>query len=250
MDVVFISPFLSTRNHESKPHMKQPCILVVEDDDDIRTVLMDQLVLDDYTAIGASTGKEVMRLFKEQEPDLVILDLKLPDVDGLIICQHLRQISNVPIIIVSARDTLPDKIRGLEVGADDYVTKPFEYLELKARINACLRRRRDNLAVDEEIIRLGELEVFREQRKVSVKGRTARLTRKEFELLDIFMENQGKVLTREFLTSKLWNEKEVYPWSRALDVHVRRLRKKIEPDPANPRFIITHSGMGYRFSVD
>ncbi len=231
--------------------MRRARILVVEDDNDIRTVLMDQLTLDGYTTTGASTGREVLRIFDAFKPDLVVLDLKLPDVDGIIICQHLRKISRVPIIIVSARDTLPDKIRGLEVGADDYVTKPFEYLELEARIKACLRRRRQAKVLEEEVLELGgELRVFCEQRTVFIGERRERLTKKEFELLMLFIENRGKVLSREFLSSRLWDQKEVYPWSRALDVHIRRLRKKIEPDPANPRFIITHSGVGYRFNIE
>ncbi len=230
--------------------MRPARVLVVEDDNDIRTVLMDQLTLDGYVTAGASSGREVMEAFETFRPDIVILDLKLPDVDGIIICQHLRKVSNVPIIIVSARDTLPDKIRGLEVGADDYVTKPFEYLELEARIKACLRRGREANLLEEEVLDLGELKVFCEQRTVVTGRRRERLTRKEFELLKLFIENRGKVLSREFLSSRLWDEKEVYPWSRALDVHIRRLRKKIEPDPANPRFILTHSGVGYRFNTE
>ena len=230
--------------------MRPARILVVEDDNDIRTVLMDQLTLDGYITAGAASGREVLDVFDSFNPDLVVLDLKLPDVDGIIICQHLRKISTVPIIIVSARDTLPDKIRGLEVGADDYVTKPFEYLELEARIKACLRRQRDTQLPEEDVLELGGLKVFCEQRMIFIGKRQERLTRKEFELLKLFMENRGKVLSREFLSSKLWDKKEVYPWSRALDVHIRRLRKKIEPDPANPRFIVTHSGVGYRFNIE
>ncbi len=230
--------------------MRPARVLVVEDDNDIRKVLMDQLSLDGYVTAGAANGRQVMKMFYSFRPDLIILDLKLPDVDGIIICQHIRKISSVPIIIVSARDTLPDKIRGLEVGADDYVTKPFEYLELEARIKACLRRRRDSNILEEEILELGELRVFCEQRTVVSGTRREKLTRKEFELLKLFIENRGKVLSRDFLSSRLWDEKEVYPWSRALDVHIRRLRKKIEPDPANPKFILTHSGVGYRFNPE
>ncbi|RUM89973.1 MAG: DNA-binding response regulator, partial [Thermodesulfatator sp.] len=120
----------------------------------------------------------------------------------------------------------------------------------EARIKACLRRRRETSAPEEEVLDLGSLKVFCEQRTVVIGRRRERLTRKEFALLKLFIENKGKVLSREFISSRLWNEKEVYPWSRALDVHIRRLRKKIEPDPANPRFIVTHSGVGYRFNVE
>ncbi len=223
-------------------------ILVVEDDPDIRTVLMDQLSLDGYDPVGASNGKEAIEKLDEAAPDLVILDLKLPDIDGLVICQQIRQKSDVPIIIVSARDSLPDKIRGLEVGADDYVTKPFEYLELEARIRACLRRRKVQVK-DTEPLDFGTLKIYRQKRMIEVAGKEIKLTKKEFELLSLFIDNQGKVLTREFLSSRLWNKKEVYPWSRALDVHIRRLRKKLEPDPANPRYILTHAGVGYRFTT-
>ncbi len=222
-------------------------ILVVEDDPDIRTVLMDQLSLDGYDAIGASTGREALDLLDAHTPDLIILDLKLPDIDGILICQQIRKKSNVPIIIVSARDSLPDKIRGLEVGADDYVTKPFEYLELEARIRACLRRRMTELS-EKEPLDFGDLKVYRQKRSIEVNGKEVKLTKKEYELLTLFIENPGKVLSRQFLSSRLWNQKEVYPWSRALDVHIRRLRKKIEPDPANPKYILTHAGVGYRFT--
>ncbi len=228
--------------------MANPRILVVEDDNDIRTVLMDQLRLDGFETVGASTGREVLEQFSSLSPDLIILDLKLPDIDGLVVCQEIRKKSDVPIIIVSARDSLPDKIRGLEVGADDYVTKPFEYLELEARIRACLRRRKSSTSQTDPLD-LGNLKVYRQKRMIEVNGKRVNLTKKEFELLNLFLDNRGQVLSREFLSSHLWHKKEVYPWSRALDVHVRRLRKKIEPDPANPKYILTHAGVGYRFST-
>ncbi len=224
-------------------------ILVVEDEHDIRTVLMDQLRLDGFDTVGASTGKEVLENFKSLTPDLIILDLKLPDIDGLMVCQEIRKHSDIPIIIVSARDSLPDKIRGLEVGADDYVTKPFEYLELEARIRACLRRHQVTSGMTDPID-LGNLKIYRQKRMIEVNGKGVKLTKKEFELLNLFLENRGKVLSREFLSSHLWHNKEVYPWSRALDVHVRRLRKKIEPDPAHPKYILTHAGVGYRFAAE
>ncbi len=229
--------------------MAKARILVVEDEHDIRTVLMDQLRLDGFDTVGASTGKEVLENFKSLAPDLIILDLKLPDIDGLLVCQEIRKYSDIPIIIVSARDSLPDKIRGLEVGADDYVTKPFEYLELEARIRACLRRHQ-SISGMADPIDLGNLKIYRQKRMIEVNGNAVQLTKKEFELLNLFLENRGKVLSREFLSSHLWHNKEVYPWSRALDVHVRRLRKKIEPDPAHPKYILTHAGVGYRFSSE
>ncbi len=224
-------------------------ILVVEDDQDIQKVLVDQLELDGYEAKGVSTGKEAMEIFKTFEPDLVILDLTLPDIDGLIICQHLRKISDVPVIILSARESLADKIRGLDLGADDYMTKPFEFLELAARIKACIRRR-EKTEKTEKVLSAGEITIYPEQRAVTVGGEHVNLTRKEFELLLALVENRNKVVKREYLCSRLWKDKEVYPWSRAIDVHIRRLRQKIEPDPASPRYIITHSGVGYRFKLN
>ncbi len=224
-------------------------ILVVEDDQDIQRVLMDQLELDGYKVRGAATGKEAIDIFSTFDPDLVILDLTLPDIDGLIICQHLRKRSNVPVIILSARESLADKIRGLDLGADDYMTKPFEFLELAARIKACIRRRQ-KAGQAEKILQAGDITVFTEQRTVTVNGEYVNLTKKEFELLLALIENRNKVLKREYLCSRLWKNNEVYPWSRALDVHVRRLRQKIEPDPAKPRYILTHSGVGYRFRLE
>ena len=224
-------------------------ILVVEDDQDIQKVLMDQLELDGYMVRGAATGQEALEIFNTFDPDLVILDLTLPDIDGLIICQHLRKRSNVPVIILSARESLADKIRGLDLGADDYMTKPFEFLELAARIKACIRRR-EKADHDEKILEAGDIIIFPEQRRVMVRGEHVNLTRKEFDLLLALVENRNKVLKREYLCGRLWKNNEVYPWSRALDVHVRRLRQKIEADPAKPQYILTHSGVGYRFRLD
>ncbi len=223
-------------------------ILLVEDDEDILKVVTDQLRLDGFEVKGVTNGKEAIDTFGSFCPDLVVLDLNLPDVDGLIVCQHLRKISSVPIIILSARDSLPDKIRGLEVGADDYVTKPFEYLELLARIKACLRRRQLFEGDSSDKLELGDLKIFLKGRQVLVKDKPVKLTKKEFDLLQLLVMNRDRVLSREYLSSHLWDNKEVYPWSRALDVHIRRLRKKIEPDPANPVYIITHPGLGYKFN--
>lgn len=222
-------------------------ILVVEDDQDIQKVLIDQLALDGYKPRGVATGKEALEEFDAFSPDLVILDLSLPDIDGLIICQHLRKKSDVPVIILSARESLADKIRGLDLGADDYMTKPFEFLELAARIKACIRRGTQNRDGKEKIIRAGAITIFQEQGVVTIDGTPVNLTRKEFDLLLALAENRNKVVKRKYLCSRLWKNNEVYPWSRALDVHIRRLRQKIEPNPAKPTYIITHSGVGYRF---
>ena len=219
-------------------------ILIVEDDKDILTILRDQLELDNYEVKGAITGEEALKLFESFAPDLILLDLMLPDIDGIIICQQIRKRSNVPIIMLTARDALQDRIRGLEVGADDYVIKPFEYLELAARIKACLRR--SSMGKDKQVS-YGSIKIDHAKRQVFINDKPVKLTKKEYDLLDLLASNSGKVLSRDFLCGQLWPNKEVYSWSRALDVHIRRLRKKIEPDPENPRFILTHPGVGYRF---
>ena len=221
-------------------------ILVIEDDADIMTILKDQLELDGYKVACASTGKSGLALFNQFQPHLIILDLNLPDFDGINICKKIRRSSDLPIIMLTARDGLSDKIRGFEHGADDYIVKPFEYLELAARIRACLKRRQINAAPKSRLA-FGPLVINSRKRSVEVNGQPVRLTKKEYDLLELFTSHAGEILKRNYICKQLWPEDEIYPWSRALDVHIRRLRKKIEPDPDHPRFILTHPGVGYRF---
>jgi len=221
-------------------------ILIIEDDRDILLILKDQLELDGFEVYGAETAQEGLKLLREKRPDLVVLDLNLPDMDGLKVCQKIREMNDLPILMLTARDSISDKLRGFEYGADDYITKPFEYLEVVARIRACLRRTKP-ASVRKEVLDFGPLKIDERRREVYVDGRPVRLTRKEFDLLKILASHPGEVLSREFLRRELWPRKEIYPWSRALDVHIQRLRQKIEPDPEKPRFIITHPGVGYRF---
>ncbi len=221
-------------------------ILVIEDDADIMTILKDQLELDGYKVACASTGKSGLALFNQFQPHLIILDLNLPDYDGINICKKIRRSSDLPIIMLTARDGLSDKIRGFEHGADDYIVKPFEYLELAARIRACLKRRQINAAPKSRLA-FGPLVINSRKRSVEVNGQPVRLTKKEYDLLELFTSHAGEILKRNYICKQLWPEDEIYPWSRALDVHIRRLRKKIEPDPDHPRFILTHPGVGYRF---
>ena len=225
--------------------MRNPTILLIEDDRDILTILRDQLVMDNFKVLEAGSAEEGMQLFKTMRPDLIILDLNLPDLDGIKLCQNIRRISEIPIIMLTARESLADKVRGLNSGADDYIVKPFEYLELAARIRACLRR--SSKECGKEKCCFGELEVRLGTREVSLQGKPVYLTKKEFDLLELLICYPGEVLSRDFICSQIWPNEEVYSWSRALDVHIRRLRKKIEPDPQNPKFIITHPGVGYRF---
>ena len=223
--------------------------MVIEDDADILTILKDQLELDGYNVTCASSGEEGYTLFKQFQPDLIILDLNLPDHDGINICKRIRRSSDVPIIMLTARDGLSDKIRGFEHGADDYIVKPFEYLELAARIRACLKRRKITDTPKSEL-NFGPLSINSAKRTVMLNNKAIRLTKKEYDLLELFTTHAGEILKREYICKQLWPDDEIYPWSRALDVHIRRLRKKIEPDPENPRFIITHPGVGYRFEPE
>ena len=223
-------------------------ILVIEDDEDILTVLCDQLELDGYDVVKARSGEEGLKGFERYLPDLVILDLNLPDIDGIKICQRLRHISDSPVIILTARDSLSDKIRGFDCGCDDYIVKPFEYLELKARIKACLRRKRGANSKG-EALSFGPLKVILRKREVFLNGKPVHLTKKEFDLLEILVTHPDQVLERDYLCTQLWPDNETYSWSRALDVHIRRLRLKVEPDPDHPSMILTHPGVGYRFNT-
>lgn len=221
-------------------------ILIIEDDKDIRRVLKDQLELDGFSILEASSGTEGLYSFKKNNPALILLDLNLPDLDGIKLCQMIRNVSDVPIIMLTARDALADKVRGFECGADDYIVKPFEYLELKARILANLRRRA--VAPKDELI-FDQLKISLKTREVFLNGQAVSLTPKEYELLELFITQPNRVLEREYIVRQLWPNGEIYTWSRALDVHIRRLRQKIEADPEHPRFIITHPGVGYRFQT-
>ncbi len=227
--------------------MNKTKILIIEDDQDILLILQEQLELDGFKVFGTPNAGEGLRLLQEKGPDLIILDLNLPDADGLKVCQQIRQQSNIPILMLTARDSISDKIRGFEYGADDYITKPFEYLELLVRIKACLRRAQSPDRVRSQIMHFGPLTIDHRRREVYLHDKLIKLTRKEFDLLSIFADHPGEILSRDFLREHLWPGKEIYPWSRALDVHIQRLRQKIEPNPNNPRFIITHPGVGYRF---
>ncbi len=221
-------------------------LLLVEDDVDLSRVLASQFELDGYQVEVAHTGKEALEKVSEFQPEVIVLDLNLPDVDGLKLCKQIRSLTKAPVIILTVRDNLSDKLKGFEMGADDYLTKPFEYLELEARVRACLRRARLVTPKKEEID-FGHFKVIPAKREVWVKGKKVHLTRKEYDLLELFISHAGEVLTREFIKKEIWPDKEIYPWSRTLDVHIKRLREKIEPDPENPRYIITHPGVGYRF---
>ena len=225
--------------------MEKAKILIIEDDIDILRILKDQFELDVYEVETAASGTEGLDKFKAFNPHLVILDLNLPDVDGLKICKTIRSQSDVPIIMLTVRDSISDKLRGFECGADDYVTKPFEFLELAARVKVHISR---SLKHKPKSYDFGYLKLDREKREVYVNKKPVKLTRREFELLELLIVNAGRVLSREFIKSQLWTDKELYPWSRAIDVYIKRLREKIEPEPENPKIIITYPGVGYKFN--
>jgi len=225
-------------------------ILVVDDEKLIVKGIKFSLEQDSMVVDVAYDGEEALNLAKSKEYDLILLDVMLPKVDGLEVCQHIREFSQVPIIMVTAKGDDMDKIMGLEYGADDYITKPFNILELKARIKAILRRSVKKPQVNGKNMGAGhtheDLRLDLESRRVFISDKEANLTAKEFDLLELFMENKGKVYSRESLLNTVWGYD--YPGDvRTVDVHVRRLREKIELNPSDPKYIHTKWGVGYYF---
>ena len=227
-------------------------IMVVDDDPDIQTVLRGNLQLAGYRVTSCLNGSETFAALARELPDLVILDLGLPDHDGIQICRRLRTEygEELPLIMLTARDGLADKVLGLECGADDYMVKPFAFLELQARIKSCLRRRLAPAVGEAAAANLvfGDLVIDYRLKQARVGSRDAGLTHKEFKLLVLLAENRDRVLSREDIRRALWGKRELYSWSRAIDVHIRHLRCKLETDPENPRLIQTVVGVGYRFT--
>lgn len=224
-------------------------ILVVDDDPDICTILRDHLEMDGYKVITVSTGRQALELVRDKPPALMILDLSLPDTDGLQVCRSVRMNSRLPIIMLTARDGVSDKVLGLECGADDYVVKPFDYLELAARVRACLRRIGQS-EHETSIIQTGQLEIDIQRKKVSKSGKEVELTRREFELLVFLVKNANRALSRREIRREVWPEGGIYQDSRAIDVHIQHLRQKIEEDPSQPKLIATVAGIGYMYNSD
>lgn len=224
-------------------------ILVVDDEKLIVKGIKFSLEQEGMAVDAAYDGEEALKLAKEKEYSLILLDVMLPKYDGLQVCQLIREFSNVPIIMVTAKGEDMDKIMGLEYGADDYITKPFNILELKARIKAILRRSVKTVSATEpksSTIKIRGIEIDTESRRCFVEGKETNLTAKEFDLLELFMENPGKVYSRENLLNTIWGYD--YPGDvRAVDVHVRRLREKVEQTPSVPQYIHTKWGVGYYF---
>lgn len=222
-------------------------ILVVDDEKLIVKGIKFSLEQDDMVVDVAYDGEQAFELAKQNNYDLIILDVMLPKIDGLSVCRQIREFSNVPIIMLTAKGEDMDKILGLEYGADDYMTKPFNILELKARMKAVLRRMKVEYSEDSEaIINSGELKIDCESRRVYINNDEINLTAKEFDLLELFSKHPNKVYSRENLLNIVWGYD--YPGDvRTVDVHVRRLREKVEPNPSEPKFIHTKWGVGYYY---
>lgn len=224
-------------------------LLLVDDEPAIIKGLKFSLEQDGYEILTASDGGEALEQFKKGGVDLILLDVMLPVMDGIEVCQRIRERSNVPIIMLTAKGEDMDKILGLEYGADDYMTKPFNILEVKARIKSIFRRSQPQTEVHEEkrVIRVHDLEVNCQNRTVVLGGQPVRLTAKEFDLLQLLITHRGKVYSREALLETVWKY-DYMGDMRTVDVHIRRLREKIERDSAGPEFILTKWGVGYYFT--
>jgi two-component system response regulator RegX3 len=218
---------------------------VVEDEESYSDALAYVLGKEGFEVAVANDGRAALEEFERSGADIVLLDLMLPGVNGTEVCRRIRQTSNVPVIMVSAKDTEVDKVVGLELGADDYVTKPYSPRELVARIRAVLRRGQD-VDLAPTTLESGRVRMDVERHLVSVDGTDVRLPLKEFELLEMFLRNSGRVLTRGQLIDRVWGADYVGD-TKTLDVHVKRLRGKIEPDPAAPQHLVTVRGLGYRY---
>jgi two-component system response regulator RegX3 len=223
-------------------------VLVVEDEESFSDALSYMLRREGYEVEVAETGPDALQLFDRTGADLVLLDLMLPGLSGTEVCRELRNRSKVPIIMVTARDTEVDKVVGLELGADDYVTKPFSSRELVARVRAVLRRGGESDELITSTVEAGPVRMDVERHVVSVDGRAVSLPLKEFDLLELLLRNSGRVLTRGQLIDRVWGSDYVGD-TKTLDVHVKRLRAKIEPDPGNPKYLVTVRGLGYKFEV-
>jgi two-component system, OmpR family, response regulator len=223
-------------------------ILLVDDEQSLQTLLTYPLRKDGYEVVSAVDGRAALDRFAEQRFDLVVLDIMLPKLDGIEVCRRRRSRSQVPIIMLTAKDDEIDKVLGLEMGADDYITKPFSVREFRSRVRAALRRSEmlRGRPGGEEPIHAGELEIDFDRRTVTVRGDDVRLTYVEFEILSTLAGSPGRVMAREVLLEQVWGD-SAYRDPRTIDVHIRHLREKIEADPREPEYLFTVRGVGYRF---
>ena len=223
-------------------------VLVVEDEESYSDALAYMLRKEGYDVAIATTGPDALSEFDRNGADIVLLDLMLPGLPGTEVCRQIRATSSVPVIMVSAKDDEVDKVVGLELGADDYVTKPYSPRELVARIRAVLRRGVGETATDTSVLEAGPVRMDVERHVVTVDGSEQRLPLKEFELLEMFLRNPGRVLTRGQLIDRVWGADYVGD-TKTLDVHVKRLRAKLEPDPSEPKYLTTVRGLGYKLDL-
>jgi two-component system response regulator RegX3 len=223
-------------------------VLVVEDEQSLREALVFFLEKEGHEVSVAIDGEEAIRVYENSGADIILLDLMLPKIDGNQVCKQIRQSSNVPIIMLTAKDSEIDKIVGLEIGADDYITKPYSTRELLARIKAVLRRRVEPPITIDSVLIAGELRLDSDRHVVTLNGNPLTLPLKEFELLELLMENVNRVLTRGQIIDRVWGS-NYFGDTKTLDVHIKRLRSKVEEDPARPKYIQTVRGLGYKLEV-
>jgi two-component system response regulator RegX3 len=223
-------------------------ILVVEDEESFVDALVVGLQREGFQVRVARDGAEALDLFDVVQPDLVLLDVMLPRISGIDVCRQIRSRSSVPIIMVTAKSSEIDTVVGLEVGADDYVSKPYRLRELVARIRAALRRAPLGAEDDVDVLEVGDVRLDPERHEVVIRGRDVALPLKEFELLELLLTNAGRVLTRDTLIGRVWGSDYVGD-TKTLDVHVKRLRSKVEDDPSSPRRIVTIRGLGYKYET-
>ncbi len=221
-------------------------VLLIEDEESFGEALAYQLKREGYEVDRVTDGAAGLQRFKSSGADLVLLDLMLPGMAGEDVCKEIRRSSRVPVIMLTAKDAELDKVLGLELGADDYVTKPFSTRELVARIKSVMRRSSPGAASSDGVLEAGGIRLDPDRFEVTVRGEPVHLPRKEFELLELLMENLGRVLSRDTLIDHIWGP-EYFGDSRTLDVHIKRLRAKCEEDPHKPRHLITIRGLGYKF---
>ncbi|MEU4364563.1 response regulator transcription factor [Promicromonospora sp. NPDC023987] len=227
-------------------------ILVVEDEESYRDPLTYQLTREGFEVVEAADGNSALAAYDAEGADLVLLDLMLPGLSGTEVCRELRARGDVPVIMLTAKDSEIDKVVGLELGADDYVTKPYSYRELLARVRAVLRRRQPNESAEHDedgVLEVGPVRMDVERHTVAVSGESVALPLKEFDLLELLLRNAGRVLTRGQLIDRVWGADYVGD-TKTLDVHVKRIRSKIEPDPGTPKYLLTVRGLGYKLADD
>lgn len=241
----------NTKNTSSvEQNKRQDKIVICDDDKDIVRALEIYLSNRDYELLSAYTGREALDYVKKGDISLVLLDIMMPEMDGITALRAIREKSNVPVILITAKSEDADKVLGLDVGADDYITKPFNILEVKARMKAILRRNAvtEKKAAKSNIINAGDMKIDCDSRNLYIAGRPINLTAKEFDLLELLAVNPGKVYSRDNLLKAVWGQ-DYSGDGRTVDVHMRRLREKIEDNPSEPKYVHTKWGVGYYFNV-